>query len=103
MTANCCRIQPALQSDQLPDCTVYALRVRGTAFLWHQVCTFHHLLLQASSIPLAAWCKWGWPLVMLIMMHSNLCELQLLSQECDQEHWPRMHDSAPVMRGDRFQ
>lgn len=41
MTGNWCRIQPALQCDQLPDCTVYALHVRGTAFLWHQVCIFY--------------------------------------------------------------
>ena len=33
----CCRIQPALSCEQFPSCSVYALHVKGTAFLWHQV------------------------------------------------------------------
>lgn len=32
-----CRIEPALDCVQLTTCRVYALHVKGTAFLWHQV------------------------------------------------------------------
>lgn len=36
-SGSCCRITPALQCEQLASCRAYALHVKGTAFLWHQV------------------------------------------------------------------
>ncbi|CAL5221610.1 g3830 [Coccomyxa viridis] len=42
------RITPALQCEQLASCRVYALHVRGTAFLWHQVRCMAAVLLMVG-------------------------------------------------------
>ena len=103
MIEDWCRIQPALQCDQLPDCTVYALHVRGTAFLWHQACTSIDLLLQESYIYMATLCKCGWPLFMVILGTAIFASCNYSFRSVTRKYWLRMHESAPVMRGDRPQ
>ena len=52
----------------------------GTRYALLPIC-----FLQESHIHTTALCKCGWPVLMIILMHGNLCELQLFFQECDQE------------------